>query len=169
MDRRGRSLPDRGPPCRASTTPPAPCHRATIEPLLPLSDATPARFPRIGNQPSDRLEPTMVEPFKSPRFRVNFPFLQRLQGRVGKLGSRLLLLLVPLVFLRACALTYIPPDSIGVRQVSYGRKESTGLRKEPVYPGYRREIRGYERIHTFPHDIQVVEFTNNPAESSLAH
>lgn len=111
----------------------------------------------------------MVEPFKPPRFRVNFPFLQQLHGRLGKVAFRLLLLLVPLIFLRACALTYIPPDSIGVRQVSYGSKENTGLRKEPVYPGYRREIAGYERIHTFPHDIQVVEFTNNPAESSQAH
>jgi regulator of protease activity HflC (stomatin/prohibitin superfamily) len=109
----------------------------------------------------------MVEPFKSPRFRVNFPVLQKLQGRTGKLGFRLLLLLVPLVLLRACALTYIPPDSLGVRQVSYGF--SKGLQKEAVTPGYRREIRGYERIHTFPRDIQVVEFTNNPAEASLAH
>ena len=112
----------------------------------------------------------MVEPFKSPRFRVNFPFLQKLQGRVGKLGFRLLLVLVPLVLLRACALTYVPPDSLGVRQVSYGLTEaSKGLQKEAVTPGYRREIRGYERIHTFPRDIQVVEFTNNPVESSQAH
>jgi regulator of protease activity HflC (stomatin/prohibitin superfamily) len=112
----------------------------------------------------------MVEAFKSPRFRVNFPFLQKLQGRVGKLGFRLLLLLVPLVLLRACVLTYIPPDSIGVRQVSYGLTEgSKGLQKEAVNPGYRREIAGYERIHTFPRDIQVVEFTNSPAESSLVH
>jgi regulator of protease activity HflC (stomatin/prohibitin superfamily) len=112
----------------------------------------------------------MVEAFKSPRFRVNFPFLQKLQGHFGKLTFRLLLLLVPLVFLRACTLTYIPPDSIGVRQVSYGfTAGSKGLQKEPVNPGYRREIAGYERIHTFPRDIQVVEFTNSPAESSQAH
>src|SRR6478672_547781 len=170
MEALGRSLPDRGPTPGRRRPPRPPCRRATIEPLQPLAAATPARFPRIGYQPSDRLEPTMVEAFKSPRFRVNFPFLQKLQGRVGKLASRLLLLLVPLVLLRACALTYIPPDSIGVRQVSYGLTEgSKGLQKEAVNPGYRREIAGYERIHTFPRDIQVVEFTNNPVESSLAH
>jgi regulator of protease activity HflC (stomatin/prohibitin superfamily) len=112
----------------------------------------------------------MVETFKSPRFRVNFPFLQKLQGHFGKLTFRLLLLLALLVFLRACTLTYIPPDSIGVRQVSYGfTAGSKGLQKEAVNPGYRREIAGYERIHTFPRDIQVVEFTNNPVESSQAH
>src|SRR6185295_3289527 len=42
-------------------------------------------------------------------------------------------------------------------------------RKQPVLPGYRREISGYENIHTFPRDIQVVEFTNNPAETGAGH
>jgi regulator of protease activity HflC (stomatin/prohibitin superfamily) len=103
----------------------------------------------------------------SPRFRVESPFLQKVRGRVGKVGFRLLLLLLPLLFLRACVFTYVPPDQLGVRQVSYGFDK--GLRKEPVEPGYRREITGYERVHTFPRDIQVVEFTNNPAEASAGH
>jgi regulator of protease activity HflC (stomatin/prohibitin superfamily) len=38
-----------------------------------------------------------------------------------------------------------------------------------VGPGYRREISGYEQIRTFPHDLQVVEFTNNPQESGAGH
>jgi len=109
----------------------------------------------------------MVESLKSPRFRVQFPFLQKFRGRFGKIVFRLLLALVAVLFLRACALTYVPPDQIGVRQVSYGLGK--GLQKEPVSPGYRREIAGYERVHTFPADIQVVEFTNNPAETSAGH
>jgi len=109
----------------------------------------------------------MVESLKSPRFRVQFPFLQKFRGRFGKIVFRLLLALVAILFLRACALTYVPPDQIGVRQVSYGLGK--GLQKEPVSPGYRREIAGYERVHTFPADIQVVEFTNNPAETSAGH
>jgi regulator of protease activity HflC (stomatin/prohibitin superfamily) len=109
----------------------------------------------------------MFESLKSPRFHVQSPFLQQLRSRFGKLGFRLLLVLVPLFFLRACVMTYVPPGMIGVRQISYG--PGKGLQKEPVGPGYRREIAGYEKIQTFPRDIQVVEFTNNPAESSAGH
>lgn len=109
----------------------------------------------------------MFDSMKSPRFRVQFPFLQKIRGRVGKLVVRLALLLVPLFLLRACALTYVPPDQIGLRQVSFG--SGRGLRKEPVSPGYRREISSYEKIHTFPRDIQVVEFTNSHTEKGEGH
>lgn len=110
----------------------------------------------------------MFESLKTPRFHVQSPFLQQLKGRIGKIGWRLLLVLVPLFFLRACFLTYVPPGMIGVRQISYG--PGKGLQKQPVMiPGYRREISGYEKIQTFPRDIQVVEFTNNPAESGAGH
>jgi regulator of protease activity HflC (stomatin/prohibitin superfamily) len=109
----------------------------------------------------------MFEALKTPRFRVQSPFLQQLRGRAGKLGLRLLLVLVPLFFLRACVMTYVPPGMVGVRQVSYG--PGKGLQKKPVSPGYHREISGYEKIQTFPRDIQVVEFTNNPAESGAGH
>ena len=109
----------------------------------------------------------MFESLKTPRFRVQFPFLQKLRGRIGKAGVWLLLVLVPLFLLRACVITYVPPGMIGVRQVSYG--PGKGLQKRPVTAGYQREIAGYETIHTFPRDIQVVEFTNSPSESSDKH
>jgi regulator of protease activity HflC (stomatin/prohibitin superfamily) len=109
----------------------------------------------------------MFESLKSPRFKVQSPFLQQARGRVGKLGFWLLLLLVPLFLLRACVITYVPPGRIGVRQVSYG--PGKGLQKKPVTSGYRREIGGYETVHTFPRDIQVVEFTNSPSESNEKH
>jgi regulator of protease activity HflC (stomatin/prohibitin superfamily) len=109
----------------------------------------------------------MFESLKTPRFRVQSPFLQQIRGRVGKLGLRLLLVLVPLLFLRACVMTYVPPGMVGVRQVSYG--PGKGLQKTPVTAGYHREIAGYEKIQTFPRDIQVVEFTNTPSESSAGH
>jgi len=109
----------------------------------------------------------MFENIKSPRFHLQSPFLQNLRGRFGKIGFRLLLVLVPLFLLRACVLTYVPPDMVGVRQVSYG--PGKGLQKESVTPGYRREIGGYERIHTFPREIQVVEFTNSPVEAAAGH
>ncbi|HEX6903729.1 MAG TPA: SPFH domain-containing protein [Thermoanaerobaculia bacterium] len=109
----------------------------------------------------------MFESMKTRRFRVQSPFLQQARGRLGKIGFRLLLVLVPLFFLRGCVLTYVPPGQIGVRQVSYGSEK--GLRKQPVQSGYRREIASYETIHTFPRDMQVVEFTNNSAETSPGH
>ncbi|HEY3570511.1 MAG TPA: SPFH domain-containing protein [Thermoanaerobaculia bacterium] len=109
----------------------------------------------------------MFESLKTPRFRVQSPFLQQLRGRIGKLGLRLLLVLVPLFFLRACVMTYVPPGMVGVRQISYGTGK--GLQKKPVTPGYHREVSGYEKIHTFPRDLQVVEFTDSPAESGAGH
>jgi regulator of protease activity HflC (stomatin/prohibitin superfamily) len=113
------------------------------------------------------MKTTMFATMTSPRFRVQSPFLQKVRGRFGKLGFRLLLLLLPLLFLRACLFTYVPPGQLGVRQVSYG--PGKGLQKEPVSPGYRHEVAGYERVHTFPQDIQVVEFTNNPSEAAAGH
>jgi regulator of protease activity HflC (stomatin/prohibitin superfamily) len=109
----------------------------------------------------------MFESLKTRRFRVQSPFLQQTRGRAGKVGFWLLLLLVPVFFLRGCVLTYVPPDAVGVRQVSYG--PGKGLHKKPVQPGYRRELTSYEKIHTFPRDIQVVEFTDNSAEKGPGH
>ncbi len=109
----------------------------------------------------------MLDNLKARRFRVQSPFLQNLRSRFGKIAFRLLLMLIPLFLLRGCTLTYVPPGMIGVRQVSYG--PGKGLQKRPVQPGYRREVAGYERVHTFPRDIQVVEFTNTPSEASAGH
>lgn len=104
---------------------------------------------------------------KAPRFRVQSPFLGSLKARFGRFGRWLLLLLVPLFLLRGCFVTYVPPDQIGVRQVSFG--PGRGLHKEVVSSGYRREVGGYEAVYTFPREIQVVEFTNHPSERGAGH
>lgn len=109
----------------------------------------------------------MFESMQTRRFRVQSPFFQQARGKMGKIAFRLLLMLVPVFFLRGCVLTYVPPDQVGVRQVSYG--PGKGLHKEPVRPGYRRELSSYEKIHTFPRDIQVVEFTYSPSERGPGH
>lgn len=101
------------------------------------------------------------------RFQVQSPFFKHVKARFGRGLFLLLAALAPLVLLRACVVTYVPPDQIGVRQVSFG--PGMGLHKEPVKPGYRRELGGYEKVHTFPADIQVVEFTNHPAERGASH
>jgi regulator of protease activity HflC (stomatin/prohibitin superfamily) len=97
------------------------------------------------------------------RFRIQSPLLQMVRGRLRRLLFPMLLLLVPLLFVRACMITYVPPDRIGMRQVAFGPNK--GLEHDLVLPGYRREISGYEQIRTFPRDLQVVEFTNNPQET----
>jgi regulator of protease activity HflC (stomatin/prohibitin superfamily) len=99
----------------------------------------------------------------TPRFRVQSPLLQMLRGKLRRGLLPLAAVLVPLLFVRACLVTYVAPDRIGMRQIVFG--PSKGLQKELVLPGYRREISGYEQIRTFPHDLQVVEFTNTPQET----
>jgi regulator of protease activity HflC (stomatin/prohibitin superfamily) len=108
-----------------------------------------------------------ASPPSPSRFRIQSPFLQKLRPRSGKGGFKILLFLLPIVLLRACTFTYVPPDQIGMRQIEVG--PGRGLQKEPVQPGYRREISGYETIRTFPREIQVVEFTNNDAEVAAEH
>jgi regulator of protease activity HflC (stomatin/prohibitin superfamily) len=107
----------------------------------------------------------------APRFKARFPikfpsFSFRGGGLVGLLLKGLLIL-APFLFLRACVITYVAPDQIGLRQVSFGPNK--GLQKSLVRPGYRRQIRGYETIRTFPQDIQVVEFTNSESEGGGDH
>ena len=96
------------------------------------------------------------------------PEQRALQGELNERMSQLLRVLpdkqreivvlrvvVPLLFARACLLTYVAPDRIGMRQVAFG--PSKGLQKDLVLPGYRHEISGYEQIRTFPRDLQAVE------------
>ena len=104
-----------------------------------------------------------------PRFRARFPF-QLPSFRGGRFVATLLkiaLILTPLIFLRACVLTYVAPNEIGLRQVSYG--PSKGLQKSLVMPGYRRQIFSYETVRTFRRDVQAIEFTNDPAERGTDH
>ena len=102
-----------------------------------------------------------------PRFRASFrmPSFRGLRPRGILL--KLLLLVIPIVLLRGCIITYVPPDQIGLRQVSYG--PGRGLQKELVHPGYRRELFSYETVHTFPRNVQAVEFTNDPTERGADH
>lgn len=104
-----------------------------------------------------------------PKFRPKFR-LPSFGFRGTKLGSRLLrlgLLIIPIIFFRACFLTYVPPDRIGLRQISYG--PGRGLQKELVHPGYRRQLFSYETVRTFPRNVQAIEFTNDPTERGTDH
>src|SRR5258708_39907896 len=96
-----------------------------------------------------------------PKFRPSFrfPTLTIRGGRFGRFIFRLALLIVPLLFFRACFLTYVPPDRIGLRQISFG--PGSGLQKDLVPPGYRRALSFYETVRTFPRDVQAIEFTRS--------
>jgi regulator of protease activity HflC (stomatin/prohibitin superfamily) len=103
---------------------------------------------------------------KTPRFKASFPVkVPSFSFRGGRFFGfllKVLLVLSPVLFLRGCMMTYVAPDEIGLRQVSFGPNK--GLQKSLVRAGYRRQISGYETVRTFPRDIQVVEFTSSTTE-----
>src|SRR5256885_2462881 len=104
----------------------------------------------------------------TPRFKPSFPFkLPPLRGGFVRFLLRVSVFVVPLILMRACLVTYVPLDQIGLRQVSFGMNK--GLQKQLVEPGYRRAISGYETIRTFPRNIQAVEFTNDETERGADH
>jgi regulator of protease activity HflC (stomatin/prohibitin superfamily) len=108
---------------------------------------------------------------RSPRFKARFAVkVPSFSFRGGRFVSTLLkvaLLLSPLLFMRACLITYVGPGEIALRQVAFGPNK--GLQKELVKPGYRRQLRGYETVRTFHRDLQVIEFTDNESEKSADH
>lgn len=112
-------------------------------------------------------ESSAVPPRFKARFPVKVPSFSFRGGRFLSFMLKVLLVFSPLLLLRGCLLTYVAPDQIGLRQISFG--PSKGLQKSLVGPGYRRQIRGYETVRTFPRDIQIIEFTNNEAERSPDH
>src|SRR5690348_15194842 len=107
-------------------------------------------------------ETSAAPPKFKARFPVKVPSFSFRGGRVVGFLFKVLLVLSPLLFLRGCLITYVSPDQIGLRQIAFGPNK--GLQKTLVSAGYRRQIRGYETIRTFPRDLQIIDFTNNPAE-----
>lgn len=60
--------------------------------------------------------------------------------------------------------TYVPPNMFGVRQIYYG--QSAGIKKEVYGPGLHFIASGIERLHLFPHDLQLVNFSDSASEVS---
>jgi regulator of protease activity HflC (stomatin/prohibitin superfamily) len=60
--------------------------------------------------------------------------------------------------------TYVPPNMVGLRQVYYGSQ--AGIRKEVYQPGLHFIAAGIERLHLFPHDLQVINFSDSSSEVS---
>ena len=112
----------------------------------------------------------MSEPIK-PRLPFNW-------NRVGGLALGLLRRLLRVRFLwivgggllalyvlaSSCG-TYVPPNMIGVRQVYFG--SSAGIKPERYGPGLHFIVAGVERLHLFPHDLQVINFSGSSSEVSI--
>lgn len=66
--------------------------------------------------------------------------------------------------------TYVPPDRMAVRQVylKLPLGPVPGIQEEVYGPGLYFVMPGYERMHLFPRDLQLVEFNDYLTESSAA-
>jgi regulator of protease activity HflC (stomatin/prohibitin superfamily) len=64
----------------------------------------------------------------------------------------------------ASCTTYVPPDMVGVKQVYYGA--GAGIKNQVYGPGTHFVVATVERLHLFPHDLQLVNFSDSPSEIS---
>src|SRR5690349_1519750 len=91
---------------------------------------------------------------------------QRLTGAAGILGrivrrllrSRVFWIAAAVIFVAYCGpsscSTYVPPNMVGVRQVYYG--SGAGIKPDLYGPGLHFITAGVERLHLFPHDLQIL-------------
>jgi regulator of protease activity HflC (stomatin/prohibitin superfamily) len=98
---------------------------------------------------------------------------RRLLSALGGLAGRLLriravwiagLVLVVAYIVPSCTSTYVPPNMVGVRQVVYG--SGAGIKRDLYGPGLHFLLPGAERVHLFPHDLQLVNFSDSASETS---
>lgn len=74
-------------------------------------------------------------------------------------------LVVLSIFTKGC-FTYVPPNMVGVRQVYYG--DGAGIKQGNYTAGLYWMVAGVERLHLFPVDLQVVNFSDSASERSRA-
>jgi regulator of protease activity HflC (stomatin/prohibitin superfamily) len=72
-------------------------------------------------------------------------------------------IVVLVIAARSCT-TYVAPDMVAIKQVYYGG--GAGIKKELYGPGLHFVAGGVERLHMFPRDLQVVNFSESPSEVS---
>jgi regulator of protease activity HflC (stomatin/prohibitin superfamily) len=64
----------------------------------------------------------------------------------------------------SCCSTYVPPNMVAVRQIVYGA--GAGIKKDPYQAGTHFLLPGAERVHLFPRELQLVNFSESPSEAS---
>src|SRR5215813_10549006 len=60
--------------------------------------------------------------------------------------------------------TYVPPNMVGIKQVYYG--SGAGIRPDKYGAGLHFVAGGVERLHLFPRDLQLVNFSSSQSEVS---
>ncbi len=117
---------------------------------------------------------TVSEP-RRPQMPLRGGEITALIGRIfSRLGLRLVKsktawIVFGALFLVWCApssfTTYVPPGMTGVKQVYFG--SSAGIKDTVYWPGLHFVVAGVERLHLFPHDLQMVNFSESQSESSM--
>ncbi len=64
----------------------------------------------------------------------------------------------------SCCSTYVPPNMVAVRQIVYG--SGAGIKKDLYGAGTHFLLPGAERVHLFPHDMQILNFSDSSSEVS---
>src|ERR1700690_381654 len=111
----------------------------------------------------------MSEPIR-PRLDVDWQSGVALPGRVLRrlLRLRVLWLVVAgvaaIYFVVSSSATYVPPNMTGIRQVYFG--SGAGIKPESYGPGLHFIVAGIERLHLFPRDLQVINFSDSSSELS---
>jgi regulator of protease activity HflC (stomatin/prohibitin superfamily) len=75
-----------------------------------------------------------------------------------KVAVALIVLIFCYSSMQSC-FVYVHPDEVGIRQVLFG--SDAGIKKEPVHTGLRLAVKGTERIHIFPTDLQVMDMVSS--------
>jgi regulator of protease activity HflC (stomatin/prohibitin superfamily) len=75
-----------------------------------------------------------------------------------------LMVLIGSAVMYASFTTYVLPNQIAVRQVYMG--PSKGIQDDVYGPGLHFVMPGYERLHRFPRDMQLLEFNDNKVTTS---
>ncbi len=115
----------------------------------------------------------MANDFIKPKLPFNASSLGTIAGRIAGrlLRSRVAWIIGGALLLVWCGpssfTTYVPPNMVGVRQVYYG--SSAGIKDDLRGPGLHFMTAGVERLHLFPHDLQVINFSENASEVSAQH
>lgn len=95
--------------------------------------------------------------------RVRVPLLAGRGGLVSWVVRIAVVLAVPLVAYNANT-TYIAPWEFAVRQVYVGPGQ--GIQDNVYGPGVHLVIPGYEKLHVFPRNLQVLEFNDDQLQAS---
>jgi regulator of protease activity HflC (stomatin/prohibitin superfamily) len=84
--------------------------------------------------------------------------------QLSKFSVVAITLLVTFVLSFWVMLRSVPPDGLAVRQIFLGPNK--GLQNVTMGPGLYRQIPGYEQLHLFPRDVQLLELNDSSMSSS---